>query len=109
MNPFKVLMWLCETFHIETLGQLAVVLAALDLVVHFVASGLAACGASILMRQGFCLLYWPVGGSPGRTTLEGRIISLFSLSVALFVSSWVHCARDFGWHGLLRQLNGVLW
>ena len=109
MNPFKVLMWLCETFHIETVDQLANVLFALDVGVHFLTSGLAGCGASILTRQGFSLLYWPVGGSPGRTTLEGRIISLFSLSAALFVSSWVHCARDFGWHGLLRQLNGVLW
>jgi len=109
MNPFKVLMWLCETFHIETLGQLANLAAGVDLALHFVASGLAGCGVSILMRQGFSLLYWPVGGSPGPKTLEGRIISLFSLSAALFASSLVHCAQDFGWHGLLRQLSGVLW
>jgi len=101
-------MWLCETFNIQTLDQLAKVLAALDLVVHFVSSGLAAYLAWRLTLSVSCSLFSLVNGRRGQRTADAVCISLFSLSVALFVSALVHCWQDFGWHGLLSRLSGVI-
>ena len=107
MNTFEVLMWLCETFGIETVGQLAAVLAALDLLVHFVSSGLAGYFLWRLTLFVTCNLFSLVSRRRGYTTADALCISLFSLSVALFVSAWVHCWQDFGWHGLLSRLSFI--
>jgi hypothetical protein len=85
-----------------------VVVWAIDLGRHFVTSGLAACGASTLMRHVLYLLFSQVGGRRGVTTLEEQIISLFCLSVVLCASSWAHCLQDFGREGLCLLLEETI-
>ena len=107
MNTFEVLMWLCETFGIETVGQLVKVIYALDLAIHFISSALPGWAAFSSTRSVLSHLFLRVGSPPGRTTLAGRLIYLCSLG-SLFFASWLtHCLLDYGWSGFWATLEGL--
>ena len=105
MNPFKVLMWICETFHIETLDQLLIAVYALDLAMHFISSALPGWAAFSSMQYVLSHLFSMVGSPPGRTTLAGRLIYLCSLGSLFFASFFVHCWLDYGWSTFWLRLG----
>jgi hypothetical protein len=98
VNPFELLLWFTETFHIENWGQLEVWLIALDLYAHFVTSAFSGCLVFALIQRAGGLLFSRVGSrSSGGTTWAGLCILTHSLLWGLFASSLVHCWLDYGW------------